>query len=167
MCSISAMGGRRTSLSLRSPGTELKANYVSYGFFASLTLVAATNPSVHAENCVAGWIDAHGESQTTPVVINFASEELLNAAALPQGASSVACPRDSVVPLPEDIRVLTELGVSLGLVEEGGRSLWIWSQSGLLQTTVDNGDLSPAEVVAVNRWSAVTQPRFEDRASTR
>lgn len=138
----------------------------AHGFFASLTLVAATNPSAYAENCVVGWTDAHGEPQTTPVVINFASEEPLNAA-LPQGASGVACPRYSVVPLPEDIRVLTELGVSLGWMEEGGRSLWIWSQNGLLQITVDNGDLSPAEAAAVNRWSAVAQSRFEDSATTR
>jgi hypothetical protein len=138
------------------------------GLLVSFALMAATAPRLEAENCRAGWSEAGRGAQSSELVIDLTGEAPLDRAALPPGTIAIACPRASIVPRPQDIRILTELGVSFGLIEERGRrSLWIWSEDGLLRTEVDNGELSRVEAAAVSHWTASAQPRFEARAARR
>ena len=162
---VSAMGGKG-DLRAATPSFGSGKIFMEIYVLLATALLASASPAPRAD-CLAAWTDAAGEPQSTWVVLDLASPSELDPAALPERTSGIACPRASIVPLPEDIRVLGELGVSLGIIEEGGRTLWIWSQNGLLQTTVDDGELSAAEAADVNRWSAAAQTRFERRRPRR
>lgn len=140
---------------------------IANNFLLIVALFASSVSTAQAEECSAAWTDASGEAHIASIVINLASTNSLGAAALPQRTSGVACPRASIVPLPNDVRVLIELGVSLGIMDEGGRALWIWARGGRLQTTIDNGELSPAEAAAVREWSEAAQARFDEALSRR
>ena len=136
---------------------------------ASLVVVlfALLVTPAHAEECQTGWEDAAGAPQNRAINIDFASLARLDRAVLPEGTSGIACRRASIVPMPDDIRVLIEWGVSFGLLVEDGRSLWIWSRGGRLQSTVDNGELSAAESDGVNGWLEVAQARFDAALAAR
>lgn len=115
----------------------------------------------NAEECRAAWTGAGGEPQSTAIIVDLASRTRLDPAALPEGASAVMCPRSSIVPMPNDVRVLIEWGVAFGIAEEGPRALWIWAKAGRLRTTIDDGELSVAETAAVNDWLEAAQARFD------
>jgi hypothetical protein len=126
---------------------------------AAAVSALAAEPAL-AENCVAGWVDRSGASQTTVMAIDWSSRQL-DRSDLPLGASGIACPRDSIVPEPSDLRVLTELGVSFGVVDATGRSLWIWTRAGRLQIHVEHGELVAVERAAVDAWTVAAQRRFD------
>jgi hypothetical protein len=125
---------------------------------AALSIFAA-EPAL-AENCVAGWVDGSGAPQTAAMAIDWSSRQL-DRSDLPQGASGIACPRASIVPEPADLRILTELGVSFGVVDPTGRSLWIWTRAGRLQIHVEHGELAGGERAAVDAWTVAAQGRFD------
>ena len=127
-------------------------------FLAAALIVLVVSP-LHAEDCRAGSTSSDGEQRITPIRVDLASTTPLNRAAVPEGTSGVACGRLSIVPMPDDVRVLIEWRVSFGVVE-GSRSLWIWARAGQLQTTVDGGELSSAESSAVGDWLLAAQARF-------
>ena len=116
--------------------------------------------SARAEECRAAWTSADGEVHTAIVVVDFASRTRLDPAALPQGASALMCLRPSIVPRPDDIRVLSEWRIPFGIAEQGGRTLWIGANAGILETRVEHGELSSAERSAVNQWREAAQLRF-------
>jgi hypothetical protein len=113
-----------------------------------------------AEECRAASTVADGEPQFTAIMVDTASPTRLDPTALPHRTSAIACGRSSIVPAPDDVRILIEWAVSLGIVE-GPRSLWIWARAGRLQVTVDDGELSTAERTAVNAWLEAAQARFD------
>ncbi len=118
------------------------------------SLIALFSP-VHAEECQL-LLDS---SQVLPIQLVLEDPAHLNA--LPDNAAAVACPRASLVPMPSDIRVLTEWGVAFGIIEDGPRSLWIWMEDGRLQVTVDDGELTPAEAAAVSEWLESSQAQVD------
>jgi hypothetical protein len=118
-------------------------------------------------HCVAGWIDPGGAKRTAPIIIDVNRTARLDAAVLPKRTSGIACPRPSIIPLPADVRVVIELGVSFGIVDEAGRALWISARDGRLQTTIDGGELSSTEAAAVSHCSALAQARFDEALSRR
>jgi hypothetical protein len=125
-------------------------------------LLSAPGPQPIAETCIAGWSDEGGVPQTAQVVLTLSGTEPLDRSALPDRTSGIVCPRASIVPLPDDVRVLSELGVSFGVMDEAGRSLWIWARAGRLRTMVRNGRLIRSESAALRRWSVIAQRRFAE-----
>jgi hypothetical protein len=69
--------------------------------------------------------------------------------------------------MANDLRVLAELGVAFGIVEDGPRSLWLYTDGDRLQVQVDGGELRPSEATAVNDWLAVAQSRFGKALASR
>lgn len=136
---------------MKAIGTILTA-----GFLASLSAPA------HAERCMAGSRDANGAPRNTPVAVDLDSERRLDLGALPERTSAVMCARRSIVPRPNDIRVLSEWNVAFGIAEEGGRrrNLWISVSAGAVETRVEGGELSAAERAAVEEWRTPANIRF-------
>jgi hypothetical protein len=136
---------------MKAIGTILAA-----GIFASLSAPA------HAGRCMAGSRDANGAPRQTPVVVDLDSERRLDPGALPERTSAVMCARRSIVPRPNDIRVLSEWNVAFGIAEEGGRrrNLWISVSAGRVETRVEGGELSAAERAAVEEWRTPANIRF-------
>jgi hypothetical protein len=127
--------------------------------FAAIFL-ALSSPA-HAEDCRL----LSNKSQIAPIQLTLDGSAPLNT--LPEDASAVACPRASLVPRQSDVRVLTEWGVALGLVESGPRTLWIYAADGRLKVTVDDGELTPAEAAAVRDWLEKSQTLFDAALSNR
>ena len=103
--------------------------------------------------------------QTEPLAL--ALDDPARLAPLPEGSTAIACPRASIVPIGNDLRVLTELGVAFGIIEEGPRSLWLYAADGRLQVQIDSGELSPPEAAAVSDWLARAQGRFDEAPASR
>jgi len=130
-------------------------------------LLAFLMSPAQAEQCRAGRSGAGGEPQFTLITVDLASGAKLDPASLPPGTNGIVCRRASIVPRPEDVRVLIEWRVALGLTEDGPRALWIWARDGRLATTIDHGELSAAERAAVDAWLRDAQARFEAAAAQR
>ena len=130
--------------------------FLAGGIFASLGAPAG------AERCMAAFRDANGEPRNAPVVIDLDREGRLDTGALPQGTSAVMCARSSIVPRPNDIRVLSEWNLPFGIAEEGGRrrSLWISVRAGGVEARVEGGELSAAERAALEAWRTPANIRF-------
>jgi hypothetical protein len=128
-------------------------------FLAACLFTVLVSPA-QAEECQAGRTGADGEPQTTAIIVDLASSTRLDPAALPERTSAVACRRSSIVPMPDDVRVLIEWAVAFGIAEQGPRVLWIWARAGRLRFTVDHGELSIAERAAVDDWLKAAQARF-------
>jgi hypothetical protein len=122
--------------------------------------LASASPPARAEQCMAGWRDAQGKAQFTPVTIDFASAARFDPTTLPERTWAVMCNRQSLVPRPDDVRVLSELHVAFGIAGDGKRSLWISARAGRLQVTVDGGKLTLAEQRAVDEWLDPANVRF-------
>lgn len=106
-------------------------------------------------------------NKSQPVPIQLTLDSLTRLNTLPSDASAVACPRASLVPMQNDVRVLTEWGVAFGIVEDGPRSLWIWAADGRLQVKVDDGELTPTEAAAVRHWLERSQTLFDAALASR
>jgi hypothetical protein len=152
------MGGKRTS-------RQIRCNRISEGAMPAMKLVltmalavAASSPA-DAEDCVAASSRARGEWHYPRIIVDLRSGARLDAAALPEGTTAVMCPRPSIVPLPDDVRMLIEWGVAFGIAN-GPRNLWVSALHGRLEATVDDGELSASEQSAVDDWLATAQPRF-------
>jgi hypothetical protein len=115
--------------------------------------------SAAAEECAVGFTDARGEAQASPIKLDPAQK--LDLATLPNGASGIMCRRPSIIPQPNDLRVLTELGLAFGIVDDARRSLWIYATAGRLQTRLDEGKLTATEEAQLDAWLIPAQARFE------
>ena len=114
-----------------------------------------------AGTCRAAWTEADGTVQTAAITLDLASAQRLDPATLPHGASAIMCLRSSIVPEPDDVRVLSELRIPFGIaVQEGPRTLWIYVEAGQVRYRVEHGDLSTAERAAANRWQEAAERRF-------
>lgn len=124
-------------------------------------LLAPDRPSAPAEPCKVAWTDSAGAPRYTPIDVDLAGKARLDPAALPDRASAIMCLRRSLVPRPEDYRVLSEWRLPFGIAEEKGqRALWISARAGRLEVKVDGGKLSTAERAAVRQWIAPANIRF-------
>jgi len=130
------------------------------GTVMAASLLALLVSPARAEECRAGRGGPGGEPQFTAIQVDLASPTKLDAASLPEGTNGIVCRRASLVPRPDDVRMLIEWHVALGLEEGGPRVLWIWARDGQLQTRVNHGALSAAESTAVDQWRAAAQARF-------
>jgi hypothetical protein len=131
------------------------------GFFLAAGLLTLAVAPARADECRAGRSGPGGDPLFTPIDIDLASRTRLDAVALPEGTNGIVCARASIVPRPEDVRVLIEWRVALGLTADGPRALWIWARDGRLETQVNHGDLSAAERAAVDDWLRTAQPRYQ------
>lgn len=132
----------------------------SINIFAAATSIAFLASPAYAERCMTASTSADGAPINTPILVDLASETRLDPAALPERTVAVMCPRRSIVPLPNDVRVLREWHVSFGIAEEGPRALWISARAGRLEITVDNGELNAEERAALNAWLEPANVRF-------
>lgn len=132
------------------------------GLILSAGIIASPSAPAHAERCMAGSRDANGASRYTPVVFDLDSAGRLDSGALPERTSAVMCARRSIVPRPNDIRVLSEWNVGFGIIEEGGRGrvLWISVDAGRVETRVERGELTAAERAAIEAWRTPANIRF-------
>jgi len=129
-------------------------------FVLAIALPALWTSPARAEECVASPMDAASDFQFPRVTLDLGSGAKLDPAALPPGTAAILCPRPSLVPLADDIRVLLEWNVAFGILEPGQRMLWVSATAGRLQITVDDGELNAAEQAAVDAWVATSQARF-------
>lgn len=155
----SALGRKRTLLNLGHPNFGVRHFGMSILIFAA-SLLAFSSP-VHGEECRL----LLSKSESVPIQLALDNPTRLNA--LPDDAEAVACPRPSLVPMPSDVRVLSEWGVAFGIIEDGPRSLWIWAAEGRLQIKVDDGELSSAEAAAVRDWLERSQTQFDAALASR
>lgn len=135
---------------------------VANHILAAVALLALAASPARAERCQLLTTGSGGEPQFTTLEIDLDSGRALSPETLPQGATALMCPRASIIPLAEDVRVLTAWGISFGIAEEGPRALWISARRGRLRTTVDHGRLSRVERAALDRWLRVAQLRFNE-----
>lgn len=133
--------------------------------FAAATLLASAASPARAERCHVAFMSAAGRPQFTAIDIDLESGQPLDREALPEGTSALMCPRSSIIPRGDDIRVLTELGTSFGISEDGPRALWIWARNGRLRTRVEHGRLSRAERHMMDEWRRIAQRRFDETLS--
>ena len=117
-------------------------------------------PARAAEQCKVGSTAADGQPRYTDISLDLASSAKLDPSVLPEGSSAVMCRRTSIVPRPEDVRVLSEWGVAFGIVEPGPRALWISVNAGIVEVTVDNGKLKASEKAAVKEWREAAQLHY-------
>lgn len=123
-------------------------------------LAFAASPA-RAETCRTGWTGADGTVQTAAIALDLASPQRLDPAAFPRGTSAIMCLRSSIVPEPDDVRVLSELGIPFGIVVQGEpRTLWLYVEAGQVRYRVEHGDLGIAERAAANRWQEAAERRF-------
>jgi hypothetical protein len=140
----------------RRQGGSMKAINI---LLVAASISFAASPA-YAERCMAASTGADGEPVNTPVIVDLASETRLDPAALPERTVGVMCPRSSIIPLTNDVRILSEWHVAFGIREEGPSSLWIGARAGRLEFTVDHGELTTREKAAVNEWLEAANIRF-------
>ena len=128
--------------------------------FAAVLGAGLAASAAQAQNCVAGWGNASGGAETRSVVLDLSSPARLDRSSFPEKSETIACARPSIVPDPDDVRVLIELSLAFGVVDEAGRSLWIYAEDGRLKTQLDDGKLSSAEKAGVKAWLEAAQLRF-------
>jgi hypothetical protein len=115
----------------------------------------------HADPCVSAPMNPDSNFQFPHFELDLGDGVRLDRARLPAGTAIVVCRRASLIPQPDDLRVLMEWNVAFGISEDRGpRSLWISATAGRLEITVDNGELSVAEQAAIDAWVAAAQARF-------
>lgn len=152
------MSGKVTSRQIRCNRVSESAMMAMKLVLTMALAVAASSPA-DAEDCVAASARAGGEWHYPRIAVDLRSGARLDAAVLPEAASAVMCPRPSIVPLPDDVRVLIEWGVAFGIAN-GPRNLWVSAFHGRLEVTVDDGELNASEQSAVDDWLATAQARF-------
>ena len=154
---------RYAALPLARDDMKAISIFLAGGVFASLGAPA------YAERCMAASRDANGEPRNAPVSIDLDREGRLDTGVLPERTSAVMCARSSIVPRPNDIRVLSEWNLPFGIAEEGGRqrSLWISVRAGAVETKVEGGSLSAAERAAIEAKIALYQFQFDAQSADR
>jgi hypothetical protein len=126
---------------------------------ATLSALIAT-PALAADDCKVGSTGPGGEPIIADIALDLASGARLDPAVLPERASGVMCRRASLVPRPEDVRVLIEWRVAFAIHDWGTRALWIMVRAGTLDVTVTNGKLNAREKAAVKEWREAAQLRY-------
>ena len=132
---------------------------MAIGWVPTMALALAASSPAYAEDCVAASTNGGGEWHYLPVHMDLGGGARLSPATLPENTAAVTCPRQSIVPLPDDIRVLIEWGVDL-FIANGPRKLWISAYHGRVEATVHDGGLSAGERSAVDAWRASAQARY-------
>lgn len=132
--------------------------------FVCGTLAAS---GAHAEACKVHSSSSTSEGQITTLDLDLAQPAKLNPHLLPDGTDSIMCLRPSIIPQPSDVRVITELGVSFGITEDGTRALWIYATAGQLRTRVDDGKLTRGERFQLKDWLKSAQRRFVEALAER
>lgn len=133
------------------PGAMQQGMKLLTGMLAAALSASGVSPA-QAERCMAASMAANGEPQYTQVVVDLDSETRLNPADLPERTVAVMCLRPSIVPMPNDVRVLSEWRVAFGIAEQGARALWISAEAGRIQIRVDDGELNARERAALDEW---------------
>ena len=113
-----------------------------------------------AETCKVHSKSAVPESEITTLDLDLAQPAKLDPRQLPPRTDAIMCRRPSIVPQPDDVRVIIELGVPFGIAEGGPRSLWIFVTAGIVKTRVENGQLTRSETARLNDWLETAQRRF-------